>query len=91
LRSKLRDFRNKSWAEFIKRIGKKPMSSKPFWNRINKFRKPRSTNKISRLELSNKVFETDLEIGNCFGQILTETFNLNTELVDASFDREVNR
>ena len=91
LRFKLRDFRNKSWAEFIKKIGKNPMSSKPFWNRINKFRKPRSTNKISRLELGNKVFETDLEIGNCFGQILTETFNLNTELVDASFDKEVNQ
>jgi len=39
LRLNLKEFRDKSWLNFIQNMGKNPLSSKPFWQKINKLKK----------------------------------------------------
>ena len=90
IRYKIGEFRNKSWENFIKKIGKNPTSSKPFWLKINRFRNKRNKNsiKIPTLKSNGQTFESNEEKANLFGSILKETFSLNSN--DRSkFDEEV--
>ncbi|RNA28074.1 hypothetical protein BpHYR1_049231 [Brachionus plicatilis] len=56
---------------------KSPTSSRPFWNKINKMRTSKYSNKIPTLVHNNQKIETDKEKGNIFGKILEETFSPN--------------
>ena len=44
---------------FLENQGKNSISSKPFWQRIKKFRGENVSNTIPTLRLNNSVYETD--------------------------------
>ena len=55
--------RNKEWENFIKKCSKNPLSSKPFWQKINQFRNNRNKNNndlkvisVNIEQLNNVVF-----------------------------------
>ena len=64
------------WGSFLVKQGPNPLSSKPFWKRINRFR-----NKPYRgiPTLFNQTIElkTDEEKALAFGNKLLDTFNIN--------------
>ena len=42
LKLAIAEFDNDNMNDLIKNVGPHPVSSKPFWNKINKFRKPKN-------------------------------------------------
>lgn len=61
-------------------MGKNPLSTRPFWRKINKFRSKK--NLIPTL-ICNKIFhKTDEEKGKLFGEILASTFLPNSDLTN---------
>ncbi|RMZ94334.1 RNA-directed DNA polymerase from mobile element jockey-like, partial [Brachionus plicatilis] len=52
-------FRNEQWEKLIQKFGPYPTSSRPFWRKINKFRK----------------YNTDPEKGELFKELLVKTFS----------------
>ena len=89
LRLKIRNHKDKVWADFIRKIGKNTTSSRPFWKKINKFRTGKARNKIPNLLINNKIIETDEDKGLVFRENLKETFQLNDENIDKKFNEEV--
>ena len=68
-------FRDEAWNKFIKKCSQNPLSTKPFWKKINKFRKNKPKSSIPTLVHNNTCFETDLEKANLFSNILKDIFN----------------
>ncbi|CAF0706977.1 unnamed protein product, partial [Brachionus calyciflorus] len=89
LRLKLKEHRNKSWFDFLNKIGNKPLNSRPFWKKINRLYSNKDVRSIPTLIRNGKVFKTDEEKAKLFGQILSETFSLNKENSDKKFDEEI--
>ncbi len=89
--------RNNNWMNFTKNIETNPLSSKKFWNRINKLKND-GIEKRSYLPVmnhNNKQYKTDHEKANMFGTILSETFKDNEdEKYDKKFkniiDKDIN-
>ncbi|RMZ97234.1 hypothetical protein BpHYR1_038510 [Brachionus plicatilis] len=59
----LKEFWNQNWLEFINKTGKNPLSSRPFWRKINKFRSNKSPRQIPSLFKDGKEFNTDIDKG----------------------------
>ena len=90
LRTKLCEFRNNNWLNFIQKMGRNPLSTRPFWRKINKFRSKKNSCFIPTL-ISNNIFhKTDEEKGKLFGEILASTFSPNSDLKNLSTESEVN-
>lgn len=71
-------YRNKKWKEFVDKQGKNPLSSAPFWKRINYLKKNKtkiSTKSMPKLVKNNITYNTDEEKCNLFSNILKETFS----------------
>ena len=60
IRFQIIQFESSSWKNFVEKQGPNPMSSKPWWKRINRFRKKRN-NGIPTLFVNNKELKTDIE------------------------------
>ena len=89
IKQEIRDHRNKKWEEFLEKLGPNPTSSKPFWQRINKFR-TRNFGKIPTIVLNNKKITTDTEKANAFSDSLAQTFCLDmSSAFDVVFEKEV--
>ncbi|RNA29353.1 hypothetical protein BpHYR1_029830, partial [Brachionus plicatilis] len=39
----------------------------------------------------NSIFDSEIDIGNCFGETLKDTFSLNNDFINVSSDREVHK
>ena len=81
--------KNKSWMDFIKSLGNKITSSRPFWQRIKKLKSKNENESkstyIPNLFYENKVFKTDYEKAELFGNILHNVFQ---ESNDPNFDNQ---
>jgi hypothetical protein len=89
--------RNNNWMNFTKNIETNPLSSKKFWNRINKLKNDgiEKRSYFPVMNHNNKQYKTDHEKANMFGKILSETFKDNEdEKYDKKFknkiDKEIN-
>jgi hypothetical protein len=76
-------------------MGKTPLSTRPFWQKINKFRgKKKGGTRLPLLTHEGKSYVSDSEKCDLFSSILADTFKLNTELSDEAstiiIDRCVN-
>ena len=80
----IKDYREKTWKNFLSKLGPNPISSRPFWSKINRVRSSKKSPSIPTLVINNVKFETNLEKANFFASILSETFSDTCS--DAEFD-----
>ena len=75
---------------FLKKQGRNPLNSKPFWQRINKLKGKTVNNSIPTLKKENGIWETDEEKANVFANILKNTFyDQNDIRFDENFLKKV--
>ena len=70
-------------------MGKNPLSTRPFWRKINKFRTKKSSNTIPTLISNNVYYKSDEEKGQLFGELLASTFTPNPDLTNSTTESEV--
>ena len=68
------DFRLNKWSQFLERQGPHPLSSVPFWKRINRLRSNKRQKKIETLILNGKSYESDTEKADVFAESLEKKF-----------------
>ncbi len=68
-------FRNNKWANFVAKVDPNPISAKPFWQRINRFRNNPESNTIPTLKENNRVYKTDQEKADLFALHLATQFS----------------
>lgn len=90
IREELKAMKNIEWQQFIAKQGKNPLSSKPFWKKINKLRGHAKSNTIPTLKKENDKFENDSDKANLFADILKNTFSdHNDDRFDHNFKKKV--
>jgi len=75
IREEIDSLESVKWNTFLEKQGKNPTSSKPFWQRIKKYRGNNSSNTIPSLLYNDTLYETDAEKANLFAKILKKTFS----------------
>ena len=80
----IKDYREKTWKNFLSKLGPNPISSRPFWSKTNRAKSSKKSPSILTLVKNYIKFETNLEKANFFASIISETFS-NT-CSDAEFD-----
>jgi hypothetical protein len=75
IRDEIQEIRNKAWVVFLKNIGPNPQSTKPFLQKINKFRSNNNCS-IPTLIYENREYITDRDKSNLFSNIMYNTFNI---------------
>ena len=66
-------------------MGPSPLSTKPFWRRINRIRNKKRPSAIPDIHLDCKILETDEEKANAFADRLENIFSNENK---PNFDRE---
>ena len=66
------------WNEFLKSQGPHPLSSVPFWKRINRLRSNKRHKKIETLIVDGVNYETEKEKADLFAQALEDKFGADT-------------
>ena len=90
LKRKIIEHRNKSWAQFLQKVGKNPLSSRPFWQKIKKLRKKKNNaQRIPTLCHEGQSLETSSEKAELFCSLLARTFSPNETDDDDKFTKEV--
>jgi hypothetical protein len=56
----IKEVRNRQWSEFIQSIGPNPISTKPFWKRIKRFRNAPVTNSIPTIKDGGIEYKTEI-------------------------------
>ncbi|RNA02944.1 hypothetical protein BpHYR1_054687, partial [Brachionus plicatilis] len=77
-----------------KRLKSKYAEFRPLYNKLTKSLETRIGH-ISLIKLAktqnlykNSIFDSEIDTGNCFGEILKDTFSLNNDFINVSSDRE---
>jgi len=66
--------------DFIDKIGPSPVSSRPYWQRINRLRRGKNKSSIiPDLKFKDKKYDTDFDKANLFKDILKDKFKLNED------------
>jgi endonuclease/exonuclease/phosphatase family metal-dependent hydrolase len=88
----IRNHKEKTWKFFLDKIGPHPVSSRPFWAKINQARTANKAVVFPTLEKNNQFFKTSEEKAHIFSKLLSTTFNDegNDNEFDSSFKEEVN-
>ncbi len=73
--------KQKEMINFLEKLDKTPVSTKPFWKRINQTRKKNYADSIPTLVKEGKEYNTDEEKANLFADKLKSTFN-ETDTLD---------
>ena len=68
-------FRIEKWEKFVKDQGPHPLSTIPFWRRINRLRSNKRKTRVESLIINNVKYETPAEIANLFAENLKEKFS----------------
>ena len=87
LRKKLCEFRNNNWLNFIQKMGKHPLSTRPFWRKINKFRSKKNSCFIPTLISNNIFYNSEEEKGKLFRELLASTINPNSDMTDSKTEK----
>jgi hypothetical protein len=86
----IKEVRNKQWSEFIQSVGPNPISTKPFWKRINRFRNAPISNSIPTIKEGGIEYKTDKEKAEVFAKHLASTFSEDpTQNFNEAFKNEV--
>ena len=67
----------KQWNEFLKRQGKHPLSSIPFWGQINRLRESKRHKNIDNITVDGRNYTKMQEKGDLFANSLEEKFKLD--------------
>ena len=86
IRNAIKQYTSKKWENFLSDLGPYPVSSRLFWNQINKAREQKIVGNIPRLKFKNKLYESDLDKCLLFSQILKGIFK--DSLATNAFDEE---
>jgi hypothetical protein len=71
----IRNFRSQQWQEFIKKLGPHPLSSIPFWKRIDRYRNKKRSNSIGTIVVEDKELKLNNDKANAFAENLSKTFS----------------
>ena len=77
VKSEIIKFRSNQWQQFANKLGSRPLSSKPFWNRINRLRNKKQPNQIPAILDRDSLLVDDDDKVEAFGRKLESTFNEN--------------
>ncbi len=66
--------KNEIWQKELNSYNGQPLSSKRFWNKINKMRGLTAKSPIGTLKVEEKIFKTNIEKANLFKDRLKNTF-----------------
>ena len=75
LKIAIAEFDNDNMNNLIKNVGPHPVSSRPFWNKINNFRKPKNPSFGGSIKSGNIILSEPKDKANLFGSILKETYS----------------
>ena len=89
VKAALNKHRSNDWSNFLEKMGPNPLSSRPFWQKINKFRGNSNNRRLPLLKHGNKNYESDRVKSDLFSSILADTFKPNTDRVDDEFTAHV--
>jgi hypothetical protein len=67
-------YKQEQWQEFLNRQGKSPLSTIPFWKRINRLRESKRASKAGALLVNGKVIDSSKEKANVFADNLEKKF-----------------
>jgi hypothetical protein len=68
-------YKQEQWQEFLNRQGKSPLSTIPFWKRINRLRESKRASKAGALLVNGKVIDSSKEKANVFADNLEKKFS----------------
>lgn len=89
IKSKISEFKTNNWDVFLNKLGPNPLSSKPFWQKINKFKK-KGSDSIKDLKVGEKIYTDEKSKCQIFGNQLENTFKIDpSEAFDKKFEEEV--
>ena len=71
----IHEFNIKKWNEFLDKMGPNPLSSIPFWKRINRLRNKNSSKDIAYLEENGIKYITDHDKAQVLANRLENVFN----------------
>ena len=87
----IKDFRMKQWSNFVDSMGPSPLSTIPFWRRINRLRNNSHSKNIASLLISDQLISEDVDKANAFADRLEKIFsNENDERFDSHFSVATN-
>ena len=75
VRDEISAFKSNKWQVFMDKLETNPVSSKPFWQRINKLRCSKSSNFIPNITFENTTYSSNEEKANIFAKRLSKTFS----------------
>ena len=70
----IKDFQDKSWQNFVKSLGPSPLSTIPFWKRINRLRDAKRKRVIATIVHNNQILESNVDKANLFADNLESKF-----------------
>jgi len=74
VKNELYQYESNKIKKFMKKLGSKPLTTKPLWKRVNRLR-GQSRHSIPTLYKDNIAFESDFEKAKLFGDRMREIFN----------------
>ena len=74
---KISEFRLNSWKEFVERQGASPLSSVPFWKRINRLRANKRRKKLNSIQIDGQIITDGVKIADLFASDLEAKFKLD--------------
>lgn len=80
----IRNLKQKQWNNFLDGLGRNKASSGRFWNRINRFRSPKSCKAMPTLVKGNVTYDDDVSKASVFASLLSEDFSKDRD--SDSFD-----
>jgi hypothetical protein len=70
-------FKLAQWHEFLERQGPNPLSSVPFWKRINRLRASKRTKNVNFIRVNDELTNDGKIVANAFGDELEKKFSLD--------------
>jgi exonuclease III len=92
IREEIKAYKNKKMNNFVNNFNKNPLSSKPFWKKINVLKNngQQKDQSYPILLHDDKEITEDYDKANLFGSLLSETFkDTNSNNFDQNFKNEV--
>ena len=81
----IKEYRQTQWKEFLKRQGNNPLSSAPFWKRVNRLRACKRKRRIEALILNNIKVTKNTEKAELFAENLENKFKQDMSNLKMTF------
>ena len=80
------EFYENKWKNLLGDIGPYQISSRKFWNEINKLKSAKQSSSLPNLNIKDRLYKTDNERADLFSGILSETFSDLNHASKSKFD-----